>query len=45
MEKQNLDFNFEQWFDVFVDKCRSLGYQGPIDMGTFIKLSVKTHRL
>lgn len=24
-------FEFENWFDIFVDSCRALKYRGPID--------------
>lgn len=27
--------SFEEWYDIFVDKCRSLDYYGPIDKWTF----------
>lgn len=27
--------SFEEWFDVFIDKTKSLGYSGPIDKQTF----------
>lgn len=27
--------DFESWFDIVIDKCNSLGYEGPIDKGTF----------
>jgi hypothetical protein len=30
-----LDFEFDEWFDIFTDKCRELGYIGPIDKYTF----------
>lgn len=29
------DFDFDTWFDIFQDKCRSLGYEGPIDKYSF----------
>lgn len=32
MEK---DFEFNEWCDIFIDKCRSLGYKGPIDPSSF----------
>lgn len=30
-----MELSFEEWFDIFIDKCSSLGYDGPIDKGTF----------
>jgi len=30
-----MDFTFEEWFDIFIDKCGKLGYYGAIDKGTF----------
>lgn len=27
--------SFDQWFDVFIDQTKSLGYSGPIDRGSF----------
>ena len=29
------DLSFDEWFDIFTDKCRQLGYTGPIDKYTF----------
>ena len=29
------DFDFDTWFDLMMDKCRSLGYNGTIDKYTF----------
>ena len=31
----NEDLTFNDWFDLFVDKCRALGYAGPIDKYSF----------
>lgn len=31
----NEDFTFENWFDIFTDKCKSLGYEGIIDKDSF----------
>lgn len=28
--------DFDSWFDVFTDKCKSLGYTGPIDRESFM---------
>ncbi len=25
------EFEFEMWFDIFIDKCRSMKYYGPVD--------------
>lgn len=30
-----METTFEEWFDIFIDKCSSLGYDGAIDKGTF----------
>lgn len=30
-----MEFEFEQWFDIFLDEVKKLGYKGPVDMGTF----------
>lgn len=29
------DFDFDTWFDLFSDRVRKLGYNGPIDKGSF----------
>jgi len=29
------DFDFDTWYDIFVNKCRSLGYKGDIDKYSF----------
>lgn len=31
IEMEKTTENFDEWFDIFVDKCRELGYTGPID--------------
>lgn len=31
----NEDLSFDEWFDLLTDKCRNLGYNGPIDKYTF----------
>jgi len=31
----NQEFDFETWFDIFQDKCKSLGYEGPLDREIF----------
>ena len=31
----NEDLSFDEWFDIFVDKTKSLNYNGPIDKYTF----------
>lgn len=28
--------DFDMWFDLFVDKCRELGYNGIIDRPSFL---------
>lgn len=36
MEDQILDFEFDEWFDIFTDYCRkTLNYEGAIDKYTF----------
>lgn len=30
-----LDFSFDEWFDLFKDKCKTLNYSGPIDKYSF----------
>jgi hypothetical protein len=30
-----MELDFDVWFDIFQDKCRSLGYNGLIDKYTF----------
>lgn len=29
------EIDFDQWFDLFLDHCKSLGYYGRIDRETF----------
>lgn len=29
------DIDFDQWFDIFQDKAKNLGYTGPIDKYSF----------
>lgn len=29
------DLDFDTWFDIFIDKCKELGYKGPVDKYTF----------
>ena len=29
------DMSFDEWFDIFVDTAKNLGYDGPIDKYTF----------
>lgn len=29
------DMDFDQWFDIFVDETKKLGYTGPIDKYSF----------
>lgn len=31
----SIDFTFDEWFDIFVNETRTLGYNGPIDRETF----------
>ena len=28
------EFDFDTWFDIYHDKCRSLGWEGMIDRGS-----------
>jgi len=28
------EFDFDTWFDLYVDKCRQLGWKGAIDRGS-----------
>jgi len=30
-----LDFDFEEWFDIFIDECKRLGYTGAADKYSF----------
>lgn len=30
-----MDYDFDTWFELFVDKCRQLNYVGPIDKYSF----------
>jgi ketol-acid reductoisomerase len=29
------EMTFDEWFDLFVDRCKALGYTGPIDKYCF----------
>lgn len=29
------DLSFDEWFDIFLDKTKQLGYHGPVDKYTF----------
>lgn len=29
------DFDFDTWFNIFLDKCKELGYTGEVDKYTF----------
>lgn len=31
----NEDISFDEWFYIFTDKCKALGYKGEIDKYTF----------
>lgn len=35
MEEMIQDFDFDTWFDLFADRCKLLGYYGPIDKYSF----------
>lgn len=37
MDEMNItnDLDFDEWFDIFQDKCKSLDYHGPIDKCSF----------
>lgn len=28
--------SFEEWMDIFLDRCHELGYEGPIDRDCFM---------
>jgi hypothetical protein len=30
-----MEETFENWLDIFIDECRDLGYNGPIDGESF----------
>lgn len=35
MCNDNNDLSFDEWYELFKDKSRSLGYKGPIDKYSF----------
>lgn len=30
-----MEYDFDNWFDIFSERCRNLGYEGRIDKETF----------